>query len=283
MENTGIFTCLKESSFHTAPEGNTAVIIIEGHGLFQFADTIDSFTANSIFILQPDQTIRLVNSSSHLATFAVFHFPPSLLLVNRFNFHAAELLEKHFREHGPCLRFTINEKSRLHISLYEPLLSYTPDLTTPGTAMAFAHLYTSMFIFLTDAWLSGYSSGSAKENLTSKTEQTIYKTKQYIHENYDRPVTLEDLARYTQLNAAYLSRLFKNQTGTTITAYIRQVRINHARTLLANTNDLIIDIAYACGFPNVCTFNIAFKQLTGSAPGEYRKASRSLYCSQPLF
>lgn len=67
-----------------------------------------------------------------------------------------------------------------------------------------------------------------------------------------------------------LSRKFKQQMGMTVTAYINEVRLNHARELLLRTDEKITKIALKAGFNDISYFNRTFAAAVGMTPREYR-------------
>jgi AraC-like DNA-binding protein len=64
---------------------------------------------------------------------------------------------------------------------------------------------------------------------------------------------------------------FKRVTGRTLTEFITEVRIGHARRLLIETNDSIAQIAFASGFESLSNFYRCFQELTGVSPKTFRR------------
>lgn len=99
----------------------------------------------------------------------------------------------------------------------------------------------------------------------------VQKAIAYIEEHVAEELSREDIAAHVYLNAAYLSRLFKKETGQSLTDYITELRISKVKPLLASTNEKISDIAVSVGFCNFSHFTKVFKKMTGMTPNEYRK------------
>lgn len=93
----------------------------------------------------------------------------------------------------------------------------------------------------------------------------------YIKEHMEEELSLVYLAEKIHLNASYLSRLFKKETGEKLYDYILRVRMEKATELVRKGNMKIQDIAQAVGYESVQSFNRAFKKYTGDAPVNYRK------------
>jgi len=95
---------------------------------------------------------------------------------------------------------------------------------------------------------------------------------QYIEQNYQKDLYLESIADEVGLSAKYISRLFKDVTGTSITDYIGLVRISKAKELLLHTDLKVNEIADRIGIYSRTTFLRLFKKYEGLTPSEYRNA-----------
>ncbi len=97
----------------------------------------------------------------------------------------------------------------------------------------------------------------------------------YIEENYERPIKLNDIANSIHVNSSYLSRVFKQKTGTTITQTLRKKRIEKAKDIIKTTKTKLYTIASMVGFDDPSYFSFVFKQETGMSPAEYKKTLQS--------
>lgn len=86
-----------------------------------------------------------------------------------------------------------------------------------------------------------------------------------------KPLTLQYFAESLSVNSSYLSDLFKKEVGVTITDYVTEKRITHAKKLLVSTQNPIKSIAKVTGIPDVQYFSKIFKRRTGKTPTQYRK------------
>lgn len=84
-------------------------------------------------------------------------------------------------------------------------------------------------------------------------------------------LSLNALASKLNVNASYLSTLFKKETGSTLTDYVNEKRIQHGILLLHSTGLQIQTIASYCGIPDVNYFTKLFKKKVGKTPKEYRE------------
>lgn len=92
----------------------------------------------------------------------------------------------------------------------------------------------------------------------------------YIDENYSNHITLHELSELMHLNEAYLCRIFKEATGSTVTEYINYVRI-HKATKMLKSDKTLSEIAYECGFSSLTYFNRVFKKHRKYSASVYRK------------
>lgn len=83
-------------------------------------------------------------------------------------------------------------------------------------------------------------------------------------------LNLRVLAKKLNVSNAYLSSVFKKETGKTVTEYIRERRLSYAVYLLKSTNLQIQTVALHCGLVDVQYFSKLFKQYTGKTPSEFR-------------
>jgi YesN/AraC family two-component response regulator len=86
----------------------------------------------------------------------------------------------------------------------------------------------------------------------------------------DENISLNIVAERFHLSEAYLSRIFKEQTGENFTACLERIRLNHAQRLLTQTRIPIHEIVHRVGYVYDDTFRKAFKRFHGISPGEYR-------------
>lgn len=93
---------------------------------------------------------------------------------------------------------------------------------------------------------------------------------QYIDENSHLNLNLAELADIAHFTPTYLSRVFHEKKGMTVTAYIMKKRLDNAKYLLHSSALDSQQIARECGFSSVSHFNRVFKQQTGVSPLEFR-------------
>ncbi len=100
---------------------------------------------------------------------------------------------------------------------------------------------------------------------------TINQIREYIRQNYQQRLALEDVADRFFINRSYLSELFREKFGKSFVQFKNEVRIEQAKTLLTDTGLSVAEIAGRCGFDNTSYFALVFRQQTGKSPGEFRR------------
>ncbi len=105
----------------------------------------------------------------------------------------------------------------------------------------------------------------------SSDSRRVNKVEEMINKNYNRPITLEEVANIAGMTPTAFSRFFKQRTGRTLSEYIIDIRLGHAARLLVDTTMTVAEICYDCGFNNISNFNRAFKAHKGCSPKAFRE------------
>ena len=123
------------------------------------------------------------------------------------------------------------------------------------------------------------------ESVLVESNSLFYKTKQNLNEErisfakelvYNsirkgESVSLESVASQMYISPYYLSRSFKKYEGINFVEYLKNVRLEYGKHLMATTNDTIEEIAFKCGYNEANSFRRLFKISEGISPTEYRK------------
>ena len=93
----------------------------------------------------------------------------------------------------------------------------------------------------------------------------------YISEHFYDPLSLAFLSKEFGVCKLYLSRIFNQVLHIGFHEYVNRLRVDHAKRLLSDSKNGILEIAMLCGFQSQQTFNRVFKGFCGMSPREYRK------------
>lgn len=103
----------------------------------------------------------------------------------------------------------------------------------------------------------------------------VENAKEIIEKNFAGDISLEQVAKHVHLSPAYLSELFKKETGMSFIDYKTIIRIEHAKKLLCTPSMNISEISGKVGYSDPKYFSKLFKKITGKTIFEYRKEVRS--------
>lgn len=131
---------------------------------------------------------------------------------------------------------------------------------------------------LHDEMVMDYAEKMRRYHHNNTNSKHINACKEYIYSHIKERITIEDLADVLGVSASYLSRLFKKETGISVSAYIRNRKIEMAKNLLRFSNDSMIEIANRLAFSSQSHFIQQFREVVGMTPKRYRD---KYYMSEP--
>lgn len=105
----------------------------------------------------------------------------------------------------------------------------------------------------------------------SKETQLFSDIKDYIELHVSEQLRVSTIADYFGYNEKYLSTMFREWAGIPVKQYILQVKMDHAKAELSDTNRSVSQIGYSLGYNDPHNFTNAFKKLTGLTPSDYRE------------
>lgn len=136
-----------------------------------------------------------------------------------------------------------------------------------GSALAL-RIARQMVVFLKRT--GGQRQFSVALTAEAPVSRTFVALRAWIAENLGNPLTVEQLASQMAMSPRNFSRVFRTETGTTPAHYIRQARVEAARTLLEQTRRTVEDIAAYCGFGSAEVMRRSFLDELGVPPASYR-------------
>lgn len=96
----------------------------------------------------------------------------------------------------------------------------------------------------------------------------------YIEHNYNKDITVEDIAQKCKLDRSYFGKVFKKVVGESPQEFLIHYRMTKAADALITGDESIGDIGVAVGYPNLLHFSRAFKGVYGVSPREYRQKNK---------
>lgn len=233
---------IRDSFFHISP-GN--LVVIKENELHQ-----------TFSLEQPQYERILINfRKSYLNDLPVLSDYIDLFA----SFNQSRILQLNAKEQGIVERllFTMLDEQAQHIegsNLYLKLLLIE--------LMFFIHRYKGPLV-----------KSHSQENL-SPNHAKILDVVRYLNQNYNTHVSLDSLTKSFFISYHYLSRIFKNVMGVSITQYVNQIRVKQAQILLRETKKSVTFISEEVGYDSPTHFERNFKRFIGLSPLKYRKLYR---------
>ena len=148
------------------------------------------------------------------------------------------------------------------------LMLYITTHSDPSALHLIGHLY----LFMDALTRTSVTRLSAHENQLK--DFYIQEAVHYIEQNYQRSLTVEEVADACRLNRSYFSKLFKENVGCPPQEFLIGVRLAKATELMCSSNLPISEIATRCGYSNQFHFSRAFKKRYGTPPQKWRSLNR---------
>ena len=101
-------------------------------------------------------------------------------------------------------------------------------------------------------------------------DRRLQQVLEFIEDHIEDNLTVEQLASLACLSQSHFAREFKAATGKSPYRHVTERRLIHAKALLSESNQSLVDIAIRCGFSSQGNFGRAFRDATGDTPGRYR-------------
>lgn len=230
----------------------------EGTGTFQTEFGVYHLHSGDGFLIHPDQ---LVSYASDPLT------PWRYRWIAFAGEQASELLERAgLTPKQPVIHAP--EDTRIPLLLQEVLKAFRSKKSS-------SHLFSLGCLYLV---ISEAEESHIKESTLPSGESPVQKiVKQMIHyisSQYAHHVSIEEMCRSLGYNRAYLSRIFKKETGLTPVTYLLKLRIDKSRQLLRERPELSIEqIAASVGLNDALYFSRQFRRFHGQSPSEYRRST----------
>ena len=108
-----------------------------------------------------------------------------------------------------------------------------------------------------------------------KEETIVAKVLRHVTEHLSEPLSIEELADAVSVSRRTFSRSFAKSASMTPSAFVEQVRVDHARKLLEETDLPLKTVAFRCGFHNSNQMRFIFARRLDTTPREYRERFRA--------
>jgi len=248
------------------------VYMKKGNAVFEIAGHPAPIGPNDIIIIKPYQKHKFIVKSESGCDFIVLNFK----FENRLNKDYSEISLEDFlnfvnsKETGAFISLKVNQKNDIIVILDKILKE--KENNDIGSDFLSHLLVMELFVFISRALKMEWE--NSIKNKSPKLKELIQASVNYIHNNYERDISIADISKYVFLSAGYFTRAFKEEMGTSPLSYLLKVRIDRAKEMLATTEMKVSDIAIGVGFSTQQRFNEVFKSYTGMTPLQYRKSQK---------
>ena len=244
--------------------------VLEGHKLeVHFCDQVMTFDAPTILVIPGGMLHRLnfkrVGKVNHTM------FDPHVLELVRFDEAQGNMLhELACGTMAPTLPIRCGDPGFEQLDV---LLSFMDRFAKYQEAGMRLQLKGCLLQILGVLYQYGYLNKRPvrRAQISNSKEARIKELFVYINANYNRPLSIADVAARLNVTRQYFCRLFKKLTNQSFIDYINIIRLNRAAQDILLSNDAINDIALRHGFESISYFFKLFKQHFGSTPKVFRQ------------
>lgn len=258
-----------------SPQGNNTACELHWHESVELLASLDSRLhiicgQNEFDLMEND--IALVNSSQvHRIYPLEGHAIVSLSL--RLD---AKIFQNYTGEKRCWFDLSLNEDARKEIGfccrkLYE---LYAKEDHDSSVLLEANSLVFHIAYLLNTRLCTSSMKGSSSRLYSRKYEGRYHTILSYMEENYNKPITLDEIAGLVHLSREHLSREFSTYAGESFREHLTAIRLVKAQTDLLGSDLPLIDIAIAHGFSDLRAYNRAFRKYYGVSPAAYRQSHR---------
>ncbi len=105
--------------------------------------------------------------------------------------------------------------------------------------------------------------------------EAVERVVEYLHEQYDQPISLADMADVALLSQFHFARTFREVTGVSPGRFLSAIRLHRAKGLLMSTSLTVTDISYMVGYNSLGTFTSRFTKSVGVTPLQFRMSGQA--------
>ncbi|MDD2959003.1 MAG: response regulator [Lachnospiraceae bacterium] len=112
---------------------------------------------------------------------------------------------------------------------------------------------------------------SVRNKKEEQSESVVTKAKNFIRDNYQKDISLDDVSKEVNVSPYYFSKLFKEEAGENFIEYLTRLRMEKAKEMLRNPGVSVKEISLQCGYGDPNYFSRIFKKQTDMTPREFRE------------
>ncbi len=227
--------------------------IVKGEGILKMNDKTYQLTPGCAFFIFPGQKNFYQASRTNPWTYKWIGFIGSKA--------EQKLASINIARSSPVYRCEYSKKIDL---LFDELFDFLKTTPSGYELKIMGIFYLILFTFLEN-------SKNVIPFKESRKRDYIANILEFIEANYQRNISVFQMAEYLELNRSYFSDLFRKRIGKSVRDYLIEYRIDKAKDMLLHTNYNISEIAFSVGYNDYYGFIKSFKRITGFTPKGFKK------------
>lgn len=243
------------------------VLVHDGSGTLRHGDERTECRRGDALIVPIGQSHEIVDSASDPLSLYVVSVRPRILEAASLDMSILPTGVVHLDDHAA---------EKVERSMRRLLFEQTLDTPTTGAQMVALALRLLVDIARITELVSEASDGSIPRAIRGA--DSVERMRSYVEdlaENFFEATNLDSAASTLGLSRRRFTQLFREVTATSWLAYVRKLRIEHAKKLLESTDRTVLSVAFECGFEDLSTFYRAFKRETDESPNKWRTHKRA--------
>lgn len=244
--------------------------ILHGKGVFICGDDKIIAKEGDLLILPPNML------------HAAYPYKNNTLIYNALVFHPVMLgANSNDRCTTECIRPIMNGSIKINVHIRADLSNYPELKAAADHIFSYAQSNQPQLDLLLKSellrffWLlESNETIICREDTEVSYSELIRPALEYMMKNYQENISIDQLANLIPLSKSYFMGCFKKAVGVGAIEHLTLLRINAACDALTNTDRMISDISFNCGYSNLSNFNRQFKKIVGCSPKEYRKRNQ---------
>lgn len=254
--------------WHHHPEYEL-VLIIKGKGRRCVGDHVARFVKNDLVFLGPGLPHQWICETS--ADFTRAPFDEAFVIQFAYDFIGHDFFE--IPENASLKRFLVESTRGYEFFGHTKtkIISILHEMADAGDMKRFYALMRIFEILGSTSEYSFLSSPSSLSNYPVDMNHPMQIAMQFILQNFQRKIKIEELLEVTHMSYASFYPAFKKTYQMPFKEYILKLRIGYACKLLTEGTMYISEIAYDSGFDNISNFNRQFKKTKGTTPSTFQK------------
>ncbi len=250
----------KDWHYHSEYE---LVLTMKGDGVRIVGDSMDQFTSPELIFMGAKLPHLFKNKNEEVdVEYYIIKFGHEIGGQNIFEIPGLKSIKEFLCRSNRGILF-----SKDVVNLIQPLII---EMIEGNDVTKFLNLLKVLEILSKEEHIEYLASENFVLEEKSTAEHRIQKVMDFMNEEYNRDITLEDLAEVANMSKNAFCRYFKNKTGKTPFQVIREYRINRACQMLINGNKSIAEVCFDTGFNSFSTFNRIFKSMKQISATEYK-------------